>query len=99
MRQPLAQCSSLLAAFPLASSAHAVTMYVSPDGTATSGCYYDIPCNLDAAVKLTVPGDTVVLKDGIYKRDLSAGEHQPDPPAWTTFRADECAVPILEGPE
>jgi len=75
-------------------------MYVSPDGTATSGCYYDTPCNLDAAVKLTVPGDTVVLKDGIYKNQgiYPPANTQPATPAWTTFRADECALPILEGP-
>jgi hypothetical protein len=100
MRQPILTRSSLLAALAFAPSAGAVTMYVSPDGTATSGCYYDIPCNLDAAVKLTVPGDTVVLKDGIYKNQgiYPPANTQPATPAWTTFRADECALPILEGP-
>ena len=68
MRQPIVLSSSLLVvvALAFASSASAATLYAGPDGTATSGCYYDIPCSLDGATKAAVPGDTVVLKDGIY---------------------------------
>jgi len=89
----------LLAALAFASSAGAVTMYVSPDGAASSGCYYDIPCSLDAATKLAVPGDTIVLKDGVYKQQgiYPPANTQPATPAYITWQADECALPIIEG--
>jgi len=98
MRHPLVLCSSLLTALALASSASATTLYAGPDGTATSGCYYDIPCSLDGATKAALPGDTVVLKDGIYKQGIyPPANTQPTPPQYITFQADECALPIIEG--
>src|SRR4051794_5860568 len=99
MRHPIVLSSSLLVVLACASSASAVTLYAGPDGTATSGCYYDIPCSLDGATKLALPGDTVVLKDGIYKQGIyPPANTQPTPPAYITFKADECALPIIEGP-
>ena len=99
MKQPLVLTSSVLAVLALASSASATTLYAGPDGTATSGCYYDIPCSLDGATKAALPGDTVVLKDGIYKQGIyPPANTQPATPAYITFQADECALPIIEGP-
>ncbi|MEI9937609.1 MAG: MYXO-CTERM sorting domain-containing protein [Pseudomonadota bacterium] len=98
MKQPIVLGSSLLVVLAFASSASAVTLYAAPDGTATTGCYYDIPCSLDGATKLALPGDTVVLKDGTYTQGIyPPANTQPDPPAYITFKADECALPIIEG--
>ena len=99
MRQPIVLRSSLLALLAFAPSANAATLYAAPDATATTGCYYDFPCSLDGATKLAVPGDTVVLKDGVYKQGIyPPANTQPTPPAYITFQADECALPIIEGP-
>ncbi|MFO7179084.1 MAG: right-handed parallel beta-helix repeat-containing protein [Pseudomonadota bacterium] len=42
-------------------------------------------------------GDTVILMDGVYKTALYV-ENSGTPNAWITFKADECATPIIEGP-
>ena len=86
-----------LVALVAASSAQAATIYVSPTATATSGCSLrSTACALGAGVAQAMPGDTVVLMDGVYKTPL-----YPDvsgtPDAWITFKADQCATPIIEG--
>jgi MYXO-CTERM domain-containing protein len=44
-----------------------------------------------------VAGDTVVLKDGLYQEPLLVANSGTSA-AFITFRADECATPIIEGP-
>src|SRR5262245_19325630 len=71
--------------------------YVSPTGTAESGCdTRATPCSLTAAATAAVAGDTVVLMDGVYKTPLWP-QNSGTASAWITFRADECATPIIEG--
>ncbi len=99
MRKSLFLCSSIFATLALAPAARAATWYVSPTGTATSaaGCATRAtPCTLGSSASGAMPGDVVVLMDGVYKSSLyitalgtSAG--------WITFKADECATPIIEG--
>jgi len=96
MRQPLLLCSPLVALL-VASSASAADWFVSPTGTATSGCTArEIPCDLASAASGAVAGDNVMLMDGVYKSSLwpvNSGTES----AWITFKADECATPIIEG--
>lgn len=88
-----------LTVLALASSAQAATLYVSPTGTATpaTGCTRAAPCDLESAAGAAVAGDTVILMDGLYKTRLYV-PNSGTPDAWITFKADECATPILEGP-
>ena len=97
MRKLLLASSPLLVLL-LSSPAHAADWYVSPTGTATSGCTTRAtPCSLAAAGNGAQPGDTVILMDGLYKQQLSVS-NSGTMAAWITFKADECATPILEGP-
>jgi MYXO-CTERM domain-containing protein len=85
---------TFLAALP----AGAATWYVSPTGTATSGCTSrDTPCDLASAGSGAVAGDTVILMDGVYKTALYVA-NSGTASAWITFKADECSTPIIEGP-
>jgi MYXO-CTERM domain-containing protein len=98
MRKAIVLGSSLLAWLGLASTAQAATWYVSPTGTATCGCATrDIPCDLAAAAAGAVAGDTVILMDGVYKKQLYIA-NSGTASAWITFKADDCSTPIIEGP-
>jgi parallel beta-helix repeat protein len=88
--------SMLLAMLSLASLAQAETYYVSPDG-AGSVCTWAEPCALDTGAQNALAGDTVILMDGTYYTPLLP-ENSGTPEAWITFQADECALPIIEGP-
>jgi MYXO-CTERM domain-containing protein len=97
MRQPILLTSSLIASLSLASGAQAATLYVSPTGTATTGCdTRACPCSITAVGGLAVAGDTVIFMDGVYKSPLYVS-NSGTPDAWITFKADECATPIIEG--
>ena len=97
MKSVLGSCAVLLGALTLAPPARATTMYVSPTGTATTGCTTRAnPCSLGSAAAAAVAGDTVVLMDGVYKETL-APQNSGTASAWISFQADECATPIIEG--
>ena len=81
----------------VASSASAADLYVSPTGTATTGCTRSEPCTLASAASSAVAGDTVILMDGIYDTPLYVVNSGTED-AWITFKADQCATPIIEGP-
>src|SRR5262245_11453186 len=90
-------CAALVAALAVARPAGAATWYVSPAGTATTGCDTRAnPCSLAGAATAAVAGDTVVLMDGIYKTALLP-QNSGTASAVITFRADDCATPIIEG--
>jgi MYXO-CTERM domain-containing protein len=95
----LSSLSCVLAAGLLAPSALAATWYVSPTGTATSAANCSTratPCSLGSSASGAMAGDTVVLMDGVYKSPLyitATGSAA----AWLTFKADDCATPIIEG--
>jgi MYXO-CTERM domain-containing protein len=99
MKKSILFGSPFLAVMALASSAGATTWFVSPTGTATSGCpTRDVPaCDLGAAASAAVAGDTVILTDGVYKRGIWV-MNSGTADAWITFQADECSMPIIEGP-
>ncbi|HWJ56742.1 MAG TPA: right-handed parallel beta-helix repeat-containing protein [Vicinamibacterales bacterium] len=90
-------CSAILAAVAVASPAVAATWYVSPTGTAETDCTTRAnPCALASAATAAVAGDTVVLMDGVYNeplRPVNSGTSS----SWITYKADECATPIIEG--
>ncbi len=77
------------------SLAHAATWYVAPAGSG-SICSRAEPCALGTGAKLAMAGDTVILLDGVYREPLHP-ENSGRPDAWITFRADDCALPIIEG--
>jgi MYXO-CTERM domain-containing protein len=78
--------------------AGATTWYVSPTGTAASGCTTrSTPCDLTDAAAGAMAGDTVILMDGVYKTQLVVANSGTSS-AWITFQADTCATPIIQGP-
>ena len=89
----LASLLSFTAALQLASAAE---IWVSPDGTATTDCTRDTPCDLATGASTAEAGDTVVLMDGVYDTSLYVANSGTSA-AWITFEADECATPIIEG--
>ena len=94
----LALLAAAAANLALARTAEADTWYVSPTGTATSGCTArNNPCDLASAASGAVAGDTVVLMDGVYSTQLNVANAGTSS-AWITFQADECATPIVQGP-
>jgi parallel beta-helix repeat protein len=94
----LGACAALVAALALAPPAAAATLYVSPAGTAVTGCTTRAnPCSLASAAAAAVAGDTVVLMDGVYKQQPLIPQNSGTASAWITFQADECATPIIEG--
>ena len=99
MKTVLASCAAFLAALVVAPPAGAATLYVSPAGTAVTGCTTRAnPCSLASAAAAAVAGDTVVLMDGVYKMQPLWPANSGTASAPITFRADDCATPILEGP-
>ncbi len=99
MKKSLVFAPSLLLGFAFASVAHATTWYVTPDGTATDGCFDRkyLPCDLGTAANKATAGDTVVLGDGVYQKQLYVSGSGTSS-AWLTFQADDCATPIIQGP-
>lgn len=77
------------------SLARAATFYVAPAGSGTT-CTRAEPCALGTGAELATAGDTVILMDGTYREPLHP-ENSGRPDAWITFRADDCALPIIEG--
>jgi MYXO-CTERM domain-containing protein len=97
MRHPILRTAVFAAVFAFTSAAWSATWYVSPTGTATAGCdTRACPCSLGAAANGAIAGDTVVLMDGVYKEVLYVTNSGTED-AWITFKADECATPIIEG--
>jgi parallel beta-helix repeat protein len=97
MKIVLCSSAALVAALVLARPASAATLYVSPTGTAQTGCDTRAnPCSLAGAAAAAVAGDTVVLMDGLYKTPL-VPQNSGTASAWITFQADQCATPIIEG--
>ena len=95
MRRVNSLSIALLACF-VAVPAHAVDWYVSPSGTATSGCTTRAtPCSLASAAAAAVAGDTVYLTTGSYRESLYVANTGTEA-APITFKADQCATPILE---
>lgn len=87
-----------LVALGITARAQAATYYVAPEGTWTSGCTTrETSCDLASGAALAMPGDTVVLLDGVYKKGLYV-PNSGTANAWITFQADECSTPIIEGP-
>ena len=89
---PLFACLGLLLVTP---RARATTYFVGPDG-AGQECTRAAPCALGTGAELANAGDTVILLDGIYRQPLNP-EKSGTADAWITFRADDCALPIIEG--
>jgi MYXO-CTERM domain-containing protein len=97
MRQSIVLGSSALSVLLLAASANAADWYVSPTGTATTGCTTrSNPCSLSAATGAAVAGDNVILMDGVYQEQLYVANSGTSS-AWITIKADQCATPIIEG--
>lgn len=97
MRHSIVLCSSALSVLVFASSANAADWYVSPTGTATTGCTTrSAPCSLSAATGAAVAGDNVILMDGVYQEALYVANSGTSS-AWLTIKADQCATPIIEG--
>src|SRR5215831_14129713 len=95
--RPLMVVVGFCAALSLVRPAGAATLYVSPTGTAPSGCTSRAnPCSLANAASAAVAGDTVVLMDGVYQQPLKV-QNSGTASAWITFQADQCATPIIEG--
>jgi parallel beta-helix repeat protein len=91
-------CAALAGVVAYAPPLAAATLYVSPTATAETGCDTRAnPCTLASAGAKAAAGDTVVLMDGVYKQPLYV-TNSGTASAWITFRADECATPIIEGP-
>src|SRR3954469_9955997 len=98
MRHAFTLSSSLLAfgALALTLPAHAADWYVSPTGTAATGCTTrSTPCALASAASTAVAGDTVYLMNGVYNQQLIVA-NSGTAAAPITFKADQCATPIIE---
>lgn len=95
MRPPSFHPSTALTVLLIASSVPARTYLVAPDGSGTA-CTRSEPCALSTGAALALAGDTVVLMDGTYYEPLNP-ENSGRADAWITFRADDCALPIIEG--
>ena len=79
----------------LSERAQGAYYYVDPAGSGEE-CSRAAPCALPTGVERAVAGDTVVLQDGTYSQGMFP-KNSGTPEAWITFRADDCALPILEG--
>src|SRR5687767_6306840 len=98
MRQSISLCS-FLAALAYVNCIQAADLFVAPNGAAGCGCASRTePCDLATAASSAKPGDNVILMDGVYKTGLWITGTGGTEAAWITFKADDCATPILEGP-
>lgn len=89
------RAASISAVLGFAVPALAAEHFAHPDGSGDA-CTRDAPCALGTATERAVAGDTVILMDGIYREGIYP-KNSGTPEAWITFRADDCALPILEG--
>lgn len=96
MRNTIVFASPLLAALALTPRADAATIYVAPAGAADAACTREAPCTLTYAAENAKAGDTVLLMDGTYHEQLLV-KNSGTSSAWITFKADDCATPIIEG--
>jgi hypothetical protein len=96
MRASLLRLLTVPALLLSGASAFAATYYVGPMGAGQT-CSRDVPCSLSDGALKAMAGDTVILLDGTYHEPLNP-ENSGTPDAWITFKADECALPIIEGP-
>lgn len=68
------------------------TVYVSPDGTPTANGTYESPYDVDTAIGFLAPGQTIILKEGIYKRtkplEIAIG-NDGTPDALKVLKAEE----------
>jgi MYXO-CTERM domain-containing protein len=96
MKKTIAVCLPMLGMVAFTSSVEAATLYVSPTGTAITGCDRSARCDLASAASTAAAGDTVILMDGVYNTQLVV-TNSGTSSAWITFQADECATPIIEG--
>jgi hypothetical protein len=96
MRVSVASLLALGVSLGLVAEARAATYYVGPEGSDTV-CTRATPCALSTGAEIAIAGDTVVLLDGTYYEPLQP-QNSGTPDAWITFQADECALPIIEGP-
>ena len=83
MRLPSLLASIAFLAF--VSPANAAEIYVSPSGTATTGCTRSTPCSLASAAGSAVAGDTVVLMDGVYDTSLYVANSDPKRAVWMAY--------------
>lgn len=88
--------ASCLLALTFSGTVEGATYYVGPTGSGQE-CSRSNPCALATGAEVAEAGDTVVLMDGTYHEPLHP-QNSGRSDAWITFRADECALPILEGP-
>lgn len=95
MTKAIFPVSALLGVLLTAPYARATTYFVGPGGSG-QGCTRAAPCALGTGAELARAGDTVILLDGVYREPLNP-ENSGTPEAWITFRADDCALPIIEG--
>jgi hypothetical protein len=93
----LLSLTPVLALLSISTNGLAGTFYVAPTGSATAGCSRAEPCSLSFAAASAQAGDVVVLMDGTYAEPLNVA-NSGTATDWITFRADECATPIIEGP-
>jgi hypothetical protein len=95
MRKLVFPSLTLLGALGFATPVLAADYVVHPEGSGDS-CTRAAPCALATGVARAIAGDTVILMDGVYRQGLSP-QNSGSPEAWITFRADDCALPIIEG--
>ena len=76
---------TLLSVLSTAAPASAATLYVTPSGSATSGCVSGDPCSASRADAIVAPGDTVLLAPGsYYTLTLRHGGTNAAPVTWTS---------------
>lgn len=73
------------------------TYYVAPNGSVGGAGTRESPWTIDKAVEVAGPGDLVLFLDGVYESQSLRLNRSGEPGAPVTFRADEAAVPILQG--
>ncbi len=96
MIRTIPRASLLLAVLLSSTAVRAKTYFVGPEGAGME-CTRATPCALGTGAQLATAGDTVILLDGTYHEPLTP-ENSGTPDAWITFRADDCSLPIIEGP-
>lgn len=95
MRKFVLHAVSIAGVLCFAAPAIAADYLAHPDGSGEA-CTRAAPCALGTAAALAVAGDTVILMDGVYRQGLYP-PNSGTPDAWITFRADDCALPVIEG--
>ena len=77
----------------------AKTVYVSPEGTFLGDGTSEKPYDIDTAVGLIAPGQTIVLKEGVYKRtapiEIELG-NDGTPEAYKTIKSEDGKSAVLD---